>query len=204
MYNGQGRCSLLLQAANKLYYEGISMQTTSNRQVRRMVLCALFTALTAVCSQIALATPWGVPVNLALFAVYLSGAMLGPVWGTASQVVFLALAAVGVPVMAGFQGGPNAVFGKTGGYALGYLLAAAIVGWLGEHWPRGLWPLCAAMVLGCAACYALGTIWFMVLTGLDLVQSLTLCVLPYLPGDAVKIALAAVLVGQLDKRLPRL
>ena len=71
-------------------------KTTDN--VRRMVLCAMFTALVAVCSQIAVPMPWGVPINLALFAVYMAGTMLGPVWGTASQVVFIPLAAIGVPV----------------------------------------------------------------------------------------------------------
>ena len=135
------------------------MTKTSNN-VRRMVLCAMFTALVAVCSQIAVPMPWGVPINLALFAVYMAGTMLGPVWGTASQVVFIALAAIGVPVLANFQGGPSAIFGKTGGYAIGYIL-----------------------------------------TGADLVSALGWCVLPYLPGDAVKIALAAALTIQLDKRL---
>ena len=89
--------------------------TKSSENVRRMVLCAMFTALVAVCSQIAVPMPWGVPINLALFAVYMAGTMLGPVWGTASQVVFIALAAIGVPVLANFQGGPSAIFGKTGG-----------------------------------------------------------------------------------------
>ena len=74
--------------------------TKSSENVRRMVLCAMFTALVAVCSQIAVPMPWGVPINLALFAVYMAGTMLGPVWGTASQVVFIALAAIGVPVLA--------------------------------------------------------------------------------------------------------
>ena len=64
--------------------------TKSSENVRRMVLCAMFTALVAVCSQIAVPMPWGVPINLALFAVYMAGTMLGPVWGTASQVVFIA------------------------------------------------------------------------------------------------------------------
>ena len=80
------------------------MRTAENLRVRRMVLCALFAALTAVCSQIAIPMPWGVPINLALFAVYMAGTMLGPVWGAASQLVYLLLAAVGVPVMAGMQG----------------------------------------------------------------------------------------------------
>ena len=109
------------------------MTKTSNN-VRRMVLCAMFTALVAVCSQIAVPMPWGVPINLALFAVYMAGTMLGPVWGTASQVVFIALAAIGVPVLANFQGGPSAIFGKTGGYAIGYILTALITALCPRCW----------------------------------------------------------------------
>ena len=75
--------------------------TASNARLHKMVGCALFAALTAVCSQLAIPMPWGVPINLALFAVYMAGTMLGPVWGAASQLVYLLLAAVGVPVMAG-------------------------------------------------------------------------------------------------------
>ena len=179
------------------------MTKTSNN-VRRMVLCAMFTALVAVCSQIAVPMPWGVPINLALFAVYMAGTMLGPVWGTASQVVFIALAAIGVPVLANFQGGPSAIFGKTGGYAIGYLLAALIAGAFAAKLPRKFGWLALGCVVGCAACYVLGTIWFMVLTGLDLPTSLTYCVIPYLPGDVIKIALASLLTIQLDKRMPKI
>ncbi|MDD6391692.1 MAG: biotin transporter BioY, partial [Gemmiger formicilis] len=156
--------------------------TKSSENVRRMVLCAMFTALVAVCSQIAVPMPWGVPINLALFAVYMAGTMLGPVWGTASQVVFIALAAIGVPVLANFQGGPSAIFGKTGGYAIGYILTALLTALLTKALGRKFWSLCVAMVVGCAACYVLGTIWFMILTGADLVSALGWCVLPYLPG----------------------
>lgn len=170
-------------------------------RVHAMTLCALFAALTAVCSQIALPTPWGVPVNLALFAVYLAGVMLGPVRGTAAVAVYLLLAAVGLPVMAGFQGGFGALLGRTGGYAVGYLLAALTVGFACRR-RRGFAALCAAMALGCAGCYLFGTVWFMVLTGADLLTCLTLCVLPFLPGDAVKILLAAALTRLLDRRLP--
>ena len=177
--------------------------TASNARLHKMVGCALFAALTAVCSQLAIPMPWGVPSNLALFAVYMAGTMLGPVWGAASQLVYLLLAAVGVPVMAGMQGGPAVLLGKTGGYVLGYIFAALITALISKALGRKFWSLCVAMVVGCAACYVLGTIWFMTLTGADLASALGWCVLPYLPGDAIKIVLAAVLTLQLDKRMPR-
>ena len=178
--------------------------TKENQKVRRMVLCALFAALTAVCSQIAIPMPGGVPINLALFSVYMAGTLLGPVWGTASQLVYVLLAAVGVPVLAGFSGGPAVLFGKTGGYVLGYLLAALIVGGLSRKWERNVPRLAVAMLLGCAGCYVLGTIWFMVITGASLANAMVWCVLPFLPGDAVKIVLAVILTRQLDRRLPKM
>ena len=103
--------------------------------------------------------------------------------------MFIALAAIGVPVLANFQGGPSAIFGKTGGYAIGYILTALLTALLTKALGRKFWSLCVAMVVGCAACYVLGTIWFMILTGADLVSALGWCVLPYLPGDAVKSSL---------------
>lgn len=178
------------------------MYTTSVTRVRRLVLCALFAALAAVCSQIAIPMPWGVPINLAVFAACMAGSMLGPVWGTASLAVYVALAAIGVPVLTGFQGGPAAIFGKTGGYAVGYILTALFTGLLARLLGRRFVPLCVAMAVGCAACYLLGTLWFMVLTHSTLLVALSLCVLPYLPADALKIALAALLTIQLDRRLP--
>ena len=177
------------------------MNSTTHLRLRKMILCALFTALTAVCSQIAVPMPWGVPVNLALFASYMAGLTLGAVWGAASQLVYLLLAAVGVPVMAGLSGGPAVLFGKTGGYAIGFLVAALVTGALVQVWGRDFWRMCLAMMLGCAACYALGTVWFMIVTGAGLWQSLVWCVLPYLPGDAVKILLAAELSRQLNKSI---
>ncbi len=178
--------------------------SSSHRRMRSRMLCALFTALTAVCSQISIPMPWGVPVNLALFAVYLAGAMLGAVWGSVSLLAFLALAAFGVPVLAGFQGGPAAVFGPTGGYVIGYLAAALVVGLLTTRFGRTLPRLVLSMALGCAACYLFGTLWFMMLMKMDFFAALALCVVPYLPCDVVKIALAALLVRALDRRLPDL
>lgn len=179
------------------------MHTASINRVRHLVLCAMFAALAAVCSQIAIPMPWGVPINLAVFAACMAGSMLGPVWGTASLGVYVALAAIGVPVLAGFQGGPAAIFGKTGGYAVGYILTALLTALLARLWGRRMPALCAAMAVGCLACYALGTAWFMVLTHSSLLVSLSLCVLPYIPADCLKILLAAFLTIQLDRRLPR-
>ena len=167
---------------------------------RHLVAAALFTALTAVCSQLQIPLPM-IPINLALFAVYLSGAILGAKWGALSMIAYALLGAIGVPVFVGFGSGPATLFGRTGGYILGYIFAAGIVGLLSRRWGMTFGRLCAAMLLGMLTCYLFGTIWFMSLTGMSLVTSLSYCVFPFLPGDAVKIALAALMAVRLRKAM---
>ena len=174
-----------------------------NTLTRQLVLAALFAALTAVCSQIQIPLPM-IPINLALFAVHLCGALLGAKWGALSMAVYALLGAVGVPVFAGFGSGPAVLFGKTGGYILGYILCAAIVGLLSRRLGFTFPKLCLSMVIGVAVCYVFGTAWFMVISGLNLATSLSYCVLPFLPGDAVKILLAAFLALRLRKPLQAL
>lgn len=170
---------------------------------RNLVLAALFAALTAVCSQIQIPLPM-VPINLALFVVHLCGALLGAKWGALSMCAYALLGAVGVPVFSGFASGPAVLFGKTGGYILGYILCALLVGLLSRRLGFTFPKLCLSMVIGVAVCYVFGTAWFMVISGLNLATSLSYCVLPFLPGDAVKIVLAVILTRQLDRRLPKM
>ena len=156
---------------------------------RELTTCALLAALTAVCSQISIPLPM-VPLNLALLAVYLSGTLLGPMLGAASQLIFICVGAVGIPVFANFSGGVGVLAGPTGGYLLGYLAAGLVTGLCTRGKP-GFWRLCGAMALGLLLCYTFGTIWFLVLTGKTLAGALAICVFPFLPGDALKIAAAA-------------
>lgn len=174
--------------------------TLTQSRTRCMALCALFAAMTGICSQLLIPLPM-IPINLALFAVHLSGALLGPKWGPASMLVYAFLGVIGIPVFTGFQGGAAVLFGKTGGYIIGYVLDALLIGLLSGWAGRSFVRLCLIMALGVTVCYTFGTLWFMALTGNGLATSLTYCVLPFLPGDAVKIALAAGLTPVLRRRL---
>ena len=142
-----------------------------NRTVKKMIYCALFAALTAVCSQIAIPLQ-PVPINLALLSVYIAGGLLGGGMGAASQAVFLLIGAVGVPVFAGV------IVKRLGTKPLKVALSCAV---------------------GMAACYALGTAWYCVQSGTPALAALSTCVFPFLPGDAVKIAAAALLVPRLKR-----
>lgn len=178
-----------------------------------MALCGLFAALMAICSMISI--PLGftpVPVNLATLGVFLAGGLLGKKYGTISLAVYVLIGAVGVPVFAGFRGGLSVLAGPTGGYIIGYIAAAFLVGLLTELFlgrksaavqkagsPRvkELLLCAAAMVVGLAACYLLGTAWFMISTHTGLWPALVSCVFPFLPGDALKIIAGSLLVQKL-------
>jgi len=166
--------------------------------LRGMILAAVFAALTGILTQVQIPLE-PVPVNLALFSVYLAGALLGPKYGALSMLVYVLLGAVGVPVFSGFSGGLHKLVGPTGGYIVGYIAAAFLVGLLSRKWGFGFGNLTLAltMLIGMIACYTLGTAWFMIVTGRDLWTSLTLCVFPFLLGDGIKIALATLLAGRL-------
>ena len=168
---------------------------TRLEKTRNLILCALFAALTAVLSQIAIPIQ-PVPVNLATFSVFVAGGVLGAKRGAISQAVYVLLGAVGLPVFSSFSGGMGILFGPTGGYIVGYVAAAWLVGLLSARCHGKAYWFALSMAGGLALCYLLGTAWYMVV-------SLLLCVVPFLPGDAAKIAVAALLVPVLRKTLSK-
>ena len=166
-----------------------------------LVLTALFAALTAVLAQIQL--PIGpVPFNLAVFGAFLAGMLLAPAWAAASMGVYMLLGAVGIPVFAGFMGGPAVLLGKTGGYVSGYIFIALATALAVKR--SGKLPVIgAAMLAGLLICYGFGTAWFMAVTGADLVSALGWCVLPFIVPDVCKGVLACVLGRLLAGRLAK-
>ncbi|MBQ8094478.1 MAG: biotin transporter BioY [Clostridia bacterium] len=177
--------------------------SNSRSSARDIAVMALFAALTAVCSQIQIPLPY-VPINLALFSVHLCGALLGSRRAALAQTVYLLLGLIGLPVFAGFTGGPGILFGKTGGYLIGYVLAALIDGHIASSPDASFISKAVHMLIGTFVCYLFGTIWFMVLTKMSLMLSLTYCVIPFIPGDLIKIVLACLLSTRLAPQLRKL
>lgn len=175
---------------------------TTNNRTKMITLCALFTAFTAICSQIQIPLPM-VPINLALFSIHLAAILLGGKYGTFSILAYLLLGLIGIPVFAGFTGGVGVLFGKTGGYIIGFILDVPVIALILRGKKASFPKLCLAMIAGTLTCYAFGTVWFMFLTKMNLWTSLLYCVIPFLPGDAVKIILCAVTAPKLEKALNR-
>lgn len=168
----------------------------NKRKTLIITMCALFAALISVFSQVQIPLPQ-IPINLALAAVYLAGVILGPAYGSLSVIVFVLLGIVGVPVFAGFRGGLDVITGATGGYIVGYITCAFLTGLIVKYTSDKIYVVAIAMFLGMVSCYVLGTIWFMTMSGTSLKAALTVCVLPFLPGDAVKIVLSSVVANRI-------
>lgn len=158
---------------------------------RDIALIAGASVVTALAAQIAVPLPWSpVPITGQTFAVLLSGAVLGARRAFLAQLLYLAEGIVGLPVFAGGAAGLAVLAGPTAGYLLAFPLAAAATGALAERgWDRRFATMMAAMLLGSAVIFALGLggLWRFIPGERLLATGL----LPFLPGDAVKSALAA-------------
>jgi biotin transport system substrate-specific component len=160
---------------------------------RSGVLIVLAAALTAAAAQVSVPVPGSpVPVTGQTFAVLLTAAALGPLRGLAAQVLYLAAGAAGLPVFADAGHGPGVVFGATGGYLAGFLVAAVITGYGARRGAdRSPWRTLLLFVLASAVIYLIGTTWLCLDTGMSASAGIAAGVTPFLPGDAVKALLAA-------------
>lgn len=162
-----------------------------------IVYIGLFAALIAVCAWISI--PMTVSFTLQTCAVCLTAGLLGWKRGTLTVLVYILLGMVGLPVFTGFKSGIAAVTGPTGGYIVGFIFTALIVGLAADRLGKRLWTNILFMAIGILVCYLFGTVWFMIAYKVTFVSALTTCVIPFLIPDAVKIAVAAILVNRLKK-----
>ena len=114
-----------------------------NQKIRtkQMVLIALMTAVTCVLGPLSIPLPFSpVPISLTNFAIFLAIFVLGMKSGTISFIIYLLLGAVGVPVFSSFRGGFQVLAGPTGGYLIGFIFLALIMGFALDHFDRKLVP----------------------------------------------------------------
>ncbi|MBQ0079147.1 MAG: biotin transporter BioY [Eubacterium sp.] len=167
-----------------------------------IALCGLFVALLAICSWISI--PLTVPVTMQTFAVFLCAGLLGTKRSVASIGCWILMGFIGVPVFAGFQGGPAVIIGPLGGYIVGFIVTAIIVGVASDKISRKPVVLGVAMFIGLVICYAIGTVWFMYFytkaSGpIGLGATLGMCVFPFVIPDCVKIVIAVILTKRLER-----
>lgn len=170
---------------------------------RQMLQIAVFTAVTAVMSQISVNIP-PVPFTMSVFAVFLSGALLGSRNGFLSQLVYVLLGAAGVPVFQGLQGGLGIIAGARGGYILSYPLMALVIGLLVERKKQpSRMEFAGSMLIGMVVCYTFGASWLAAVAGFDFAKALTVGVAPFLAFDIIKVILASLLAYQVRQSLTK-
>jgi biotin transport system substrate-specific component len=170
-----------------------------------VVLVALGAALVALAAQVSIPLPFTpVPITGQTFAVVLVGGAFGALRGGASLTLYLGLGIVGVPVYSDGGSGWDVVSGATGGYLIGFVLAAVLTGYLAERrWDRRLSSSIAAMLTGNVLIYLVGVPWLARVAALGLEESLEQGLYPFVVGDLLKLYLAGALLPAAWKLVDR-
>ena len=179
-----------------------------NSNVLTISVVGLSVALLTVCSWISI--PIGaVPITLQIFAVYIIAGLFDLKIGMTSVFTYLLLGAVGVPLFANFKSGIAVLQGPTGGYLIGYVLTALIIWSFKQIKFKKAFFLTLGMLVGLTVCYAFGTLWFYFVylnqgDTKSIGYILSVCVIPFVIPDLVKIAVASVLVNRLKIPLEKI
>ena len=162
-------------------------------RLRHALLVVAGALLIYLCARISIPIP-GTPVPFTLqnFGVLIAGGALGLRRGGSAALVYVLLGVVGLPFFAEGKGGVDVIVGATGGYLIGFVAAAAIVGRLAElGWDRRFGGAIGATAFGTAVIYLVGVPWLAATTGLSLVEAIRVGLVPFLLADIVKLIAAA-------------
>ena len=173
---------------------------------RDLVLCAFCAAVTCILAPISVPLAGEVPISLATFAVLLSGILLGGRLGALSQLIYVLLGSVGVPVFAGWTGGIGITLGMTGGYIIPMAFIAGFLYFRFGRNSSGFRKYAAmfiSMFIATAVLYLIGTAWFIAQTKMTLAASMAACVIPFLPGDLIKIIAVMLVAPPIETALKR-
>lgn len=170
--------------------------------VKQLALVGLMAAVMCILGPLALYIPVSpVPISLGMLAVYFVTSVMGMKLGTLSVLIYILLGLAGAPVFTGFTGGPAKLFGPTGGYIIGYIFMALICGFFADKFGKKLPVYFLGMLAGTAVCYLFGTAWLGFLMDMTFAEALAAGVLPYIPGDLMKLVIAMAVGCQVRKRL---
>ena len=172
---------------------------------KQMALIGLMTAVTCILGPLSIPLPFSpVPITFTNLAIYFSIYILGMKSGTLSCLIYILLGFVGVPVFSGFSGGAAKLAGPTGGYIIGFIFMAIIAGLIIDRFPEKYILHAVGLIVGTAVCYLFGTVWLAKQLGMTFIKSLSVGVIPYLPGDAAKIIIALIIGPKLRKIIQKL
>ncbi len=156
-----------------------------------MTYIAIATAVTCILAPLSVNIPISpVPISLTIFALLMGAYVLGPYGAVASFLLYALIGLVGVPVFSKFQGGIGVLFGPTGGYIIGFVFVSFFAGLFIEKFESKRLMHAVGMIIGILFCYGFGTAWLALQAGLGFKEALWAGVIPFIPADAVKMAVA--------------
>ena len=178
-------------------------------KTKLMVICSLFSAILCCLAFIQLTIPFTtIPITLQTLGVCIVGAVLGKKYGTISVVIYVLMGLCGIPVFAGMTGGMAVLVGPTGGYILGFILSAFVIGYLCEKLYKRNDTILSkyikvfiSMIVGLIVVYIFGTIQFMLVSKITLLEALVLAVIPFVPLDIIKIIVGTVITLFIKSRV---
>lgn len=174
----------------------------SGLTVSQIAVIGVMTAVTCVLAPLSL--PIGpVPISLTNLAIYFSLYTLGTMKGTISYLVYLLLGLVGLPVFSSFTSGPGKLFGPTGGYLIGFIPMAIIAGLVIDRYINKRVVCLLGMIAGTAICYLFGTVWLAYQANMGFQAALMAGVIPFIPGDLIKMVFAMLIGPQIRSQLKR-
>ena len=171
--------------------------------VKDITLIAVFVAIITVCSWINI--PLGpVPFTLQTFAIFTVAGLLETKRGLITIFIYIMLGMIGVPVFTQFKAGLNVLAGPTGGYVIGFIFTVLIIGTVTKAFSNKTKKLrnvmmILSMIVGDIACFGIGTIHFVYMMKVDLTSAFTICVVPYIIPDLVKMVLATMIIERVKK-----
>jgi biotin transport system substrate-specific component len=180
---------------------GIQFMAADKTSIKGLVYAALFGALTATGAFIVIPLP-PVPITAQTFFLNVSAVLLGGQLGALSQFIYVMLGVVGIPVFAGGTAGLGVIFGPTGGYLLGFIISAFFIGMINRmKKSAGIFWNIFSMLIGMLIIYLLGSLQLSLVAKMSFHKALTIGVLPFIPGDVIKILLAAIISSRLKGRV---
>ncbi|MDX6453293.1 MAG: biotin transport system substrate-specific component [Gaiellaceae bacterium] len=171
-----------------------------------VVLAAGGAALIAVAAQISISLPFTpVPLTLQTFAVAATAAALGLRTGAAASILYVAAGLVGLPVYANATSGWHVLSSATGGYLIGFVVCALIVGWCGDRgWTSSFSSTVGAILLGETVIYVCGLLWLRHVLHTPLDKTLEYGLYPFVVGDLIKVYAAAAVLPPAHRLIRRL
>lgn len=165
--------------------------------IRQMTLISLFAALTVVGAFISIPL-YPVPLTLQTLFTLLAGMTLGSIMGASSQIIYVLLGVIGLPVFAGFKAGIGILFGPTGGFLFGFIISAYVIGKIIEvKKEKNIFYYFLAGIIGTVILYIIGITQLSLITGIGIKKAIVVGMLPFLPGDILKVIAASFIASKL-------